>query len=267
MSKKTNGGKQDARWAEVERRHRLNLASEQQAEKEATGCNPRPHPIPSALFGDEEPWDEDLVEMAEDSRQQTRNIRPSKQKIEEQDQYMLRLQRNFRLAADAVTDAFAQLPEVERVVLFGSVAVPLEREVPRFREFRRHGIAVWHECKDVDLAVWLSDLDHLRNLQKARSHALNELYQKQNVGVAHHQVEIFIMEPGTDRHLGRLCAFTRCPKDKLDCLVPGCGGTPFLKQLKGFIFSKAALEVDKTITLFDRQGAAPLKEDNDVPLP
>ncbi|MCK4355595.1 hypothetical protein KAW44_00775 [Candidatus Bipolaricaulota bacterium] len=96
---------------------------------------------------------------------------------------------------------------------------------------------------------------------------MNELYQKQNVGVAHHQVEVFIMEPGTDSYLGRLCAFTRCPKDKLDCLVPGCGGTPFLKQMKGFIFSKAALEVDKTTTLFDRQGAAPLKEDNDVSLP
>ena len=343
MAKKTNGGKQDALWAEVKRRCRLNqeeirmakemglnprsliknipsktepwklpvkdwihemyhkrqekaaerksrrstycLASEQRAGKEATDCKGRQgepwqgepwhdkllpgsaEPIPADLFGNEEPWDEDLAEIAEETWQRTRNIRPSKQKIEEQDQYMLRRQRNFRLAADVVADAFAQLPEVERVVLFGSVAVPLEREVPRFREFRRHGIAVWHECKDVDLAVWLSDLTHLRNLQKARSRTLNEIYQKQNVGVAHHQVEVFIIEPGTDNYLGRLCAFTRCPKDKLDCLVPGCGDTPFLKQLKGFILSKAALELNKTITLFDRQGAAPLKEDNDVPLP
>ena len=260
-------------------------ASEQRAGKEVTDCKGRQgepwqgepwqdkllagsaEPIPADPFGNEETWDEDLVGIAKDSWQRTRNIRPSKQKIEEQDQYMLRLQRNFRLAADVVADAFAQLPEVERVLLFGSVAVPLEREIPRFREFRRHGIAVWHECKDVDLAVWLSDLTHLQNLQKARSRALNELYQKQNVGVAHHQVEVFIMEPGTDSYLGRLCAFTRCPKDKLDCLVPGCGNTPFLKQLKGFIFSKAALEVNKTTLLFDRQGAAPLKEDSDVTLP
>lgn len=285
MAKKTNGDKWDARWTEVKRRCRLNSASEQRAGKGATDCKGRQgepwqgeprrgellpgpaEPIPAALFGDEEPWDEDLAEIAEDSWQRTRNIRPSKQKIEEQDQYMLRRQRNFRLAADVVADAFAQLPEVEKVALFGSVAVPLTKEVPRFREFRRHRIAVWHECKGVDLAVWLSDLTHLRNLQKVRSCALNELYQKQNVGVAHHQVEVFIMEPGTDSYLGRLCAFTRCPKDKLDCLVPGCGGTPFLKQMKGFIFSKAALEVDKTTTLFDRQGAAPLKEDNDVSLP
>jgi hypothetical protein len=83
---------------------------------------------------------------------------------------------------------------------------------------------------------------------------LNELYQKQNAGVAHHQVEVFIMEPGTDRYLGRLCTFTRCRKDKLECLVPGCGAVPFLEQHEGFIFSKSALEVDKTITLFDRRG-------------
>ena len=199
-------------------------------------------------------WDEDLAEIAEDSWQQTRKLRPSKQKIEEQDQYMLRLQRNFHLAADAVAAAFAQLPEVEKVVLFGSVAVPLKKEVPRFRAFRRHGIAIWHECKDVDLAVRLSDLTHLRNLQKARSNTLNKLYQTQNVGVAHHQVEVFIMEPGTDNYLGRLCAFTRCPKDKLDCLVPGCGNVPFLQQHAGFILSEDALAVGKTTTLFDRRG-------------
>lgn len=216
-------------------------------------------------FGNEEPWDVDPVGIAEESWRRTRKIRPSKQKIEEQDQYMLRRQRNFRLAADVVTAAFAQLPEVEKVVLFGSVAVPLKKEVPRFREFRRHGIAVWHECKDVDLAVWMRDLDHLRNLQKARSRALNELHQTQNVGVAHHQVEVFIMEPGTDRYVGRLCAFTRCPKDKLECLVPGCGDTPFLKQQKGFVFSKDALAAEKIITLFDRWHS--LKEDKDVPLP
>ena len=204
-------------------------------------------PIPVAPFGNEEPWNEDLIGIAEDTwpRKRDHDNRPSEQEIREQDQYMLRQQRNFRLAANAIADTFAQLPEVERVVLFGSVAVPLKREVPRFREFRRHGITVWHECKDVDLAVWLSDLDHLRNLQKARSHALNEVYQRQNVGVAHHQVEVLIMEPGTDNYLGQLCTFNRCPKDKLDCLVPGCGDVPFLKQHKGFVFSKDALAANR----------------------
>lgn len=235
-------------------------ASEQQAGEEAADCTGRQgeprqgEPWHDKLLpGSAEPGDEDLVEIAGDTWPQKRDTRPNEQEIEEEDQTMLRLQRNFRLAADVVADAFAQLPEVERVVLFGSVAVPLEREVPRFRKFRRHEVAIWHECKDVDLAVWLSDLTHLRNLQKARSRALNELYRKQNVGVAHHQVEVFIMEPGTNLYLGRLCSFTRCPKDKLDCLVPGCGDTTFLKQLKGFIFSKDALAAEKTITLFDRQ--------------
>ena len=208
-------------------------------------------------------WDE----WGEDNAVQRGGSRLSEQEIDEQGQCMVRRQRNFRLAADVVTAAFAQLPEVERVMLFGSVAVPLEREVPRFRKYRRHRIAFLHQCKDVDLAVWMSDLAQLQNLRQARSRALIELYQKQQVGVAHHQVEVFIMDPETDRYLGRLCAFTRSPKDKLDCLVPGCGDTPHLKQQKGFVLTDDALADDRTITLFDRQGGAPLQEDNHVRLP
>ena len=88
---------------------------------------------------------------------------------------MLRRQEHFRIAAEAVAAAIAQLPEVEKVVLVGSVANPLEVEVPRFRKFRRAGIEIYHECKDVDLAVWMSSLGRLRVMQKARSQALNEL--------------------------------------------------------------------------------------------
>jgi len=205
--------------------------------------------------------------IVEDAWPRERDNSPSEQEIEEQDQYMLRWQRNLRLAAHATAAAFAQLSEVERVMLSGSAAVPLNKELPRFREFRRHGITVWHECKDVDLAVWLSDLDHLRGLQKARSHAINRVYRRQNVGVAHHQVEVFILEPGTDGYLRRLCTFNQCSKDRLDCLVPGCGEIGFLQQHKGFVFSKDALVIGKAITLFERQGTAPLKGDYDVALP
>ena len=48
--------------------------------------------------------------------------------------------------------------------------------------------------------------------------------------VAAHQVDVFVLEPGTDRCLGRLCGFNACPKGKRERLVPGCGGTPFLRQ-------------------------------------
>jgi hypothetical protein len=71
-----------------------------------------------------------------------------------------------------VAKAFAAFPEVAAVALFGSVALPLEREVPRFREYRRAGIEVWHECKDVDLAVWIDRIDNLEALAKAERRAL-----------------------------------------------------------------------------------------------
>jgi hypothetical protein len=183
---------------------------------------------------------------------------PNDKDVSEENRAMKRRQAELRRAAEAVAEELAKLPQVEKVVLFGSVAVPLEKEVPRFREFRRAGIAIDHECKDVDLAVWVSDLDHLRALQKARGRALNELFQAEEIGVAHHQVDVFLMEPRSDRYLGRLCDFGQCPKEKKrDCLVEGCGRKPFLRQHEEFTFRPDSLAPDRSVVLFDRnQGNA-----------
>jgi hypothetical protein len=50
---------------------------------------------------------------------------PSREEIEEQNEYLLQQQRNFRIAADHLAAALAEHPCVNRVVLFGSVTVPL----------------------------------------------------------------------------------------------------------------------------------------------
>ena len=121
--------------------------------------------------------------------------------IEEQNRYLLKQQHRFRLAADVVTDALVAFPEVEAVAVIGSVAKPLWKEVPRFREYRRAGIEVWHECKDLDLAVWLSSQHRLGELRRTRDLVLRDA----DLSVANHQVEILLIEPGTDRYLGRLC--------------------------------------------------------------
>jgi len=173
-------------------------------------------------------------------------------KIEETNQHMERQQENFRIAADFVANSFKEISGVERIVLFGSVAKPLEKEVPRFREFKRAGIEVWHECKDIDLAVWLSDLNILRTLQKARSESLTRLLENRNIGVAHHQVEVFIFAGGTNNYLGRLCTYSACPKGKEDCLVIGCGKIPLLKQHENFTLKADAIESDSSIVLFER---------------
>ena len=174
--------------------------------------------------------------------------------IEGEDQHMLRRQKQFHMAAEAVAKAMGNLPEVEKIALFGSVARPLETEVPRFRRFRRAQIEINHECKDVDLAVWVSGLDCLKALQKARSGALNDLTAGQNVGVAHHQVDVFLLEPGTDRYLGRLCIFGQCPKGKKECRVEGCGRTPLLQQHDEFKFDWSAVS-QGSIVLHERNAS------------
>ncbi len=179
-------------------------------------------------------------------------MRLSARAIAEQNRYLAERQRQFRVAADALTAAFAVLPEVLRVALFGSVARPLEKEVPRFSDFRRAGIAVWHECKDLDLAVWLSRLDRLDDLRGLRVRTLRQLYDDHRIGVADHQVEVFILEPGSDQYLGRLCHFNACPKGKPECLVSGCGAHAFLQQHEEFRFDPETLASVRSVTLFDR---------------
>lgn len=174
------------------------------------------------------------------------------EEIQEEDRLLLRRQEGFRAGADYVTDAFAGLPFVERVVLFGSVAQPLRREVPRFRKFRRARVELWHECKDVDLAVWVRDPSQLDSLRKALGRALNTLFAETEIGVAHHQVNVFLLESGTDRYVGRLCHFGTCPKGKPECHVPGCGASPFLRQHDDFIFDPRSLDPARSIVLFDR---------------
>src|SRR5215210_1521336 len=180
--------------------------------------------------------------------------RPTRQEIAEQDRQMLDRQAQFRVAADAVTAALAHVPEVEAVALIGSVARPLWREVPRFQPFRDWDVPVWHECKGVDLAVWLDRLDRLQTLNRARSVALHQLFKEKQIGVAHHQVEIFILQGEVNAYRGRLCPFSQCPKGKRECLVPGCGRDPFLQQHAGFTFWPDALALDKIMLLYHRRG-------------
>ena len=160
-------------------------------------------------------------------------MRPAE--IQAQNRYMLERQQRFRMAADTVADAWMAFPEVRAVAVIGSVARPLWNEIPRFREFRDAGIEIWHECGDLDLALWLDSQDRLGELRRAAVLALREAYKAgTGTSVASHELDIFLIEPGTDRYLGRLCHFNRCPKEHRDCRVPGCGEVPFNKVFPEF---------------------------------
>jgi hypothetical protein len=140
--------------------------------------------------------------------------RPTSKQIADDEVHLVARQQRFRLAADLVTAALAHNEAVEAVALIGSVAHPLWREVPRFSPYRRFRIPIAHECKDLDLAIWISRLDTLDELRRARARAAGEVFNLTGSGVATHEVEIFLLEPGTDRYLGRLCYYKRCPAEK-----------------------------------------------------
>jgi hypothetical protein len=129
--------------------------------------------------------------------------------IERQNQNLLRLQREFRLAADVVTDALAHFAEVRAVAVIGSVAQKLWKEIPRFSEFRRARIEVWHECSDLDLAVWLDSQDRLDQMRRALAKSLTVAFEAgMGVSMPANRVDVFLFEPGSDRYLGRLCRYS-----------------------------------------------------------
>ncbi|RWL95568.1 MAG: hypothetical protein EOR68_20245 [Mesorhizobium sp.] len=173
--------------------------------------------------------------------------------IEEQNRYLLRRQREFRQAADVVTQSWMAFPEIEAIAVIGSVAKPLRKEVPRFSEFRRARIEVWHECGDLDLAVWVDSQHRLGELRRTGATVLRQAFEAGlGISVANHQLDVFLFEPGTDHYLGRLCSFNQCPKRKEDCLVPGCGATPFNKRIADFRPYADLLEPVTYSTLYRR---------------
>lgn len=172
---------------------------------------------------------------------------------------MLKRRDAFRRVAEMIATGFSKLPFVKKAVLFGSVAAPPTKEVPRFRRLRRARVEIYHECKDVDLAVWVDDLTQLRALKRAVSDATNVFnqllcHQELLPGVAHHQVDVFVFEPGTNRYRGRLCIFGQCPKGKPECRVPGCGAQAFLQLYEDFEIRPRVFAERPCVVLFERGG-------------
>lgn len=160
---------------------------------------------------------------------------PSTDRLKQDNAHLLRTQRHFRRAADVITNAWSSFSQVFAIAVIGSVAKPLWKEVPRFAPYSRRGIPLWHECKDLDLALWVDDLAGLGDLRRKKAAALRAEHERQqDFGVADHQVDVFLFEPGSDAYLGRLCHFNRCPKSRPECAVPGCGATPFMRQFPEF---------------------------------
>jgi predicted nucleotidyltransferase len=184
-------------------------------------------------------WDDDY-ELTEDE-------------VKERNSRMLRRQEHFRKAAEYAATAFSRHAGVVKVVLFGSVASPLAMEVPRIRKFLKDGIATYHECRDIDMGVWVENLAALNRLRLMRVEAMNDLFRDHGIGVAHHQVDVFVFEADAGRYAGRLCIFGKCPKGKFVCRIPGCGEFSFLQRLQNFEFDATTMNTSPSIILYSRQ--------------
>jgi hypothetical protein len=177
--------------------------------------------------------------------------------IAEENAAMLKKRNSFGRVAKMVATGFSKLPCVQKVVLFGSVAAPLVKEIPRFRRLRRARVEIYHECNDVDLAVWVGDLTQLRALKKVISdvtNVFNTLICNEELlpGVAHHQIDVSIFEPGTERYRGHLCSYGQCPKGKPECRVSGCGAKPFLQLYEDFEINPGVFTKRPCVVLFER---------------
>ncbi len=167
-------------------------------------------------------------------------------RLREDDRYTLRRYEEFRAAAAYVSGAFAPVPAVIRVVLFGSVASP-----PRVEATRRRRDQI-HEPKDVDLAVWLDGPVDLNQLRVLCGRAVHQLWHEKEMGVAHHQVDVFLLD-ATGKYLGRLCHFNQCPKHRPQCQAEDCGKVPFLQQHDDFAFDSAkSLSPGRIQILYER---------------
>jgi|SRR4051794_32450686 len=191
---------------------------------------------------------------------------PTKAIIAAEERGLLERQRVFRLVADRITAALTWCEDVEAIALIGSVARPLRREVPRFAPYKQLRLPIAHECKDVDLAAWVSRVDRLDELRRARGRVIKELVDEQGHGPAVHEIEIFLLEPSTNRYLGRLCYFRQCPAGKRDCQAVGCGQHQFLKQHDEFSFWPEAIAEGVAIQLYDRSGGGMIAQAVDLPL-
>ena len=178
---------------------------------------------------------------------------PSEDEVAEEDARMLRRQRLFRWAAQSIAVAMSGLPEVQRVAAFGAVSRPLKKEIPRFREYRRRRIEILHECADLDVALWLTSPDQLRDLKKALNRGLSAVRETAYGGVAHHQVDVHLFDAATGGCSGRLCILGMCPKPgKRECRVRHCGASPFLRRFPLYEFNASRFEAEPRVLLFER---------------
>lgn len=199
--------------------------------------------------------DDEAFELAGELIEQRERETPvSYGEIYQEDQRMLRRQSDFRNAARLVSKRLAEMPEVQRVCLFGSVVLPLWKEVPYHNRLRQRNIRIFHECANIDMAVWVTSPAKADLMRKACSQVVNDLVSKDiHLSIAHHSFSIHLIQEADNHYLGMVCHYNQCPKHKPECRVRGCGVHPFVQILPWFRLKPGRLNEFNSQILFRRQ--------------
>ena len=199
---------------------------------------------------DEPDWYGEVGRLIEEAEKRTPVTRGE---IAKEDLSMLRRQDQFRKAARLLTTKLAEMSAVKKVVLFGSVALPLWKEVPPHARLHARRIKVFHECRNIDLAVWVSTPSIADTIRRAHSSVVKELLDNEvHFGIAHHFFSTHLIDDVTGKYHGMVCHFGQCPKRKVECQVPGCGEHQFVRVLPGFRLKPERLHMLNSQVLFER---------------
>lgn len=202
---------------------------------------------------DDEPmeWYGEAGELIEENE---RTTPVSVGELREEDRRMLLRQDGFRKAASLLARNLSEFPEVQKVLLFGSVALPLWKEVPRWSRLRSRRIKVFHECANIDLAVWTNSTANADQMRRSSSRVVTDLVENEvHLSIAHHLFCIHLVDMATQRYLGMVCHYNQCPKKKEPCRVPGCGARKFVQILPWFHFKPHRLNSYNSQVLFERK--------------
>lgn len=215
---------------------------------------------------DEDDDEIDPESLYELSKIRERTTPVSLGEIAKEDKRMLRRQADFRKAAGLLTQRLAEMPEVCEVRLFGSVALPLWKEVSCHSRLRRRGISVYHQCNNIDMAVWVTSPEGANRMRKTCSQVVQELNEREiHLSIAHHTFCLHLVDASEHRYLGMVCHYSQCPKHKPACAVPGCGAHKFVQILPWFRLKPERLDAFNSQILFRREGFGEGAADANMP--
>jgi len=163
----------------------------------------------------------------------------------------------FTYAATQLAERLIEFPEVERIVLFGSLAKPPFRE--RYRCKKR--IWAFHHPKDIDLAIWLSSLENLGAMRRTLAMLVPSVFKKAP-GICEGVMELFVFDSHSSKYLGRVCHYKQCPHSNIDCMREGCGKPPHLKIENDFTLRPDAVSRINSQLLFERTPAKLISPSN-----